>query len=650
MKPALLLVDVQYDFLSQVQEPHPEELVHTLDSWLQSFRAQGWPVFHLRTEVTLEPDTRMPHWVAEGRKICLRGEPGSLPPPQCESLESEAVFTKSYFSGFTNANLESALSESGAEVLILAGIHTQSCLLQTALDAYQRGLNVGLAEGAIGSYDPLAGATTELYLSKRRIRTYSLAELQARPPTSRIASKTLPSGLVGEAERATKGETWTHHRPVDGTPCWSFNETDIALLDEAVERTERAHKDWRQTELSTRITILESFADLLERNRENLTSLLVEDIGKPVSHADGEVSASAAMVRSIIARLEADLTVSDPRYRRCPVGTVALVTPFNNPLMIPVGKFAAALAFGNGVVWKPAPSGSRISLEVAHLLTKAGLPPDTLNLVLGGAQTAVSLFAHPRVDVVTLSGGMRAGRFALSICSSLHRPLQAELGGNNAAVAWGQVEWEKVAAEVTAGAFGFAGQRCTANRRLIVERKHLETALEALTEKTRDYPVGDPSSESTDCGPLISEEQRSRVRRTLEIASEARRFSAPEAALPGFYQTPTLLWSCRPESHLVQEESFGPLLVVQTAETFEQAVSLANGVKQGLVASLFSTDEELQSRFLSQAQAGILKLNTATHGAHPEVPFGGWKKSGLGPPEHGPGDGEFYTKWQAVYG
>ncbi|MCA9779009.1 MAG: aldehyde dehydrogenase family protein, partial [Candidatus Eremiobacteraeota bacterium] len=257
---------------------------------------------------------------------------------------------------------------------------------------------------------------------------------------------------------------------------------------------------------------------------------------------------------------------------------------------------------------------------------------------------------HPGIDAVTLSGGLRAGYAAVSVCSSLHKPLQAELGGNNAAIAWGDFDLENMAAEVTSGAFGFAGQRCTANRRLIVEESRFDGVLEILRERVSSYPVGDPRLDATDCGPMISAAQRSKFLRALEIAHDSKKFSALQPREAGYYQAPVLVWGCRPESHIVQEESFGPVLVLQTARDFEQAIELANGVKQGLAASRFCLEEDLQSRFLTHAQAGILKLNSATHGAHPEVPFGGWKRSGLGPPEHGPGDVEFYTKWQAVYG
>ena len=648
MNPTLLLIDVQRDFLNQVSEPHPQELTFNIAEWLRTFRKRGWPVVHVRTEVTLDPDTRMPHWSKAGREMCLEGSDGSLPPQVCMEESGEVVLTKTFFSGFANDALEQRLEVTGTDLLILAGVHTQSCLLQTALDAYQRGFKVGLAGDAVGTYDPLAGATTERYLAARGIRAYCLDELEGAKPAVKT-SQAVCSAVIQGQERYFGGDSWTHFRPTDAQPSWSFVPADAALVHDAVASTSRARLDWWNLGTKARSEVLETFAQTLEEHREPLIDLLVEDVGKPICQARGEVGAAVAMVRAINSRFADDLSTSDARWRRLPVGSVALVTPFNNPLMIPVGKFAAALALGNGVVWKPAPSGSRVALLATRLLRESGVPNGTLNLLLGGTETALSLFSHPGIDAVTLSGGMRAGYTAISVCSSLHRPLQAELGGNNAAIAWGEFDLEKMVTEVTAGAFGFAGQRCPANRRLIVEESRFDSVLEILREKVSGYPVGDPRLEATDCGPMISAAQRSKFLRTLEIAHDCKQFSALQPQEAGYYQAPVLVWGCRPESHIVQEESFGPVLVLQAARDFEQAIEFANGVKQGLAASLFSLEEDLQSRFLSHAQAGILKLNSATHGAHPEVPFGGWKRSGLGPPEHGPGDVEFYTRWQAVY-
>jgi alpha-ketoglutaric semialdehyde dehydrogenase len=339
---------------------------------------------------------------------------------------------------------------------------------------------------------------------------------------------------------------------------------------------------------------------------------------------------------------------------------VAVISAWNNPVAIPLGKIAPALAYGNTVVWKPAPAATGVARTVMRLLQECGLPADAVQLVTGDHHTAQQLSASEDIAAVTLTGSILAGYAVQEICARRVIPLQAELSGNNAAIVWNDADQAHAAAQIAWGAFAFAGQRCTANRRVIVPKQSFEGFLEKLQAAGERLVWGDPLESATEIGPVISLAKRDEVAAAIARAEASGgahvtiRLQANNAAQlggkAGAYAQPTIVCCDQPEHSLVQEETMAPLLVVQRAEDFDHALALCNGVRHGLAAALFSQSADLQQKFLAEARAGILKFNTATAGVDTSLPFGGWKASGIGPPEHGEGDRLFYTQMQAVYG
>ena len=177
MKPVLVLIDLQRDFLSDITDPHPEMLVYRVEQALAFFRSRSLPIVHLRMEVTLDPDNRMPHWRKENRQDCLRGTAGAQPPTLCDALKEEPVIVKPFFSGFGNPALADHLKQLEASCLILAGLNSHVCVKETALDAYSRGYDVKLLEGAVGTYDPISGELAERYLNERGLPSMTFQEL-----------------------------------------------------------------------------------------------------------------------------------------------------------------------------------------------------------------------------------------------------------------------------------------------------------------------------------------------------------------------------------------------------------------------------------------------------------------------------------------
>jgi acyl-CoA reductase-like NAD-dependent aldehyde dehydrogenase len=267
--------------------------------------------------------------------------------------------------------------------------------------------------------------------------------------------------------------------------------------------------------------------------------------------------------------------------------------------------------------------------------------------------------ADPAVDAVSLTGSERAGQSAQLISGRRSIPLQAELGGNNAAIVWPETELSRAVRSIAEGAFGMAGQRCTANRRAIVAEQCLEAFLAELIPAVARLRCGDPLERDIQVGPLISVATARRVAALVERA----RVLGHQVVMPhpplcagssglelAAFHPPTVV-ICRDEdSEIVQEETFGPILVVQPARDWPHALRLCNGVRQGLAAALFCAEPRIRREFVLEARVGMLKFDRSTADAEVDLPFGGWKSSGIGPAEHGEADVEFYTRVQTVYG
>jgi len=663
MRPALVLVDLQNDFLDAAGlEPPRFEVIRRAAWLLEAARDAGAAVVHCVTTVDPERDGRMPHWKASNRWSCVRGTPGHASPAELAPRPGEAVVEKAYFSGFgasRNGGLDAALAAAGADAVVLAGVHLHGCVRATALDAYQRGLEVRIAEDAVGSDDPLHAAVTRRYLEGRAARFAPVTELAEL--LRECAGRGAPDLRGGP--RASR--ELVHRSPRDASRVlFTVAVGGAAEAVRASAAAREALRGWVASPAEGRASVLAAFARRLEEEANALAREMAIDVGKPVAQGAAEVRRAADLVRRSSALRDGGTLASGPgsASRRVPLGVVAVITPWNNPVAIPWGKLAPALALGNAAVWKPAPAATRLALRTLELAREAGVPDGLVGVVTGDHRAAAAVMADPGVDAVSISGSSAAGWAAQETCARRRIPLQAELGGNNCAIVWTGADLVHAARELARGAFSFAGQRCTANRRVVVEPGLADELLERIAAATADLAWGDPLDPATDVGPLVSTDARDRVERAIErAAASGARVLRPHlvrdpaaAGRGGAYCAPVIVWGAAHESEIVQEETFGPVLVVEHARSFDEALSLADGVRQGLVAALFAGEGDghagLRERFLRAARAGILKWNASTADADAAAPFGGWKASGIGPPEHGPGDLEFYGRFQALYG
>ncbi len=671
MKPALVLVDLQNDFLGAAGlEPPAGAVVRGAARLLAAARRAGVPVLHVVTSVRPDGNGRMPHWTRRDDRRCVPGTSGHEAPAPLAPGPAEAVVPKTFFSAFSAEALAPFLAAHGADAVVLAGVHLHGCVRQTALDAYQRGLEVVVAEDAVGSDDPLHAAITRRYLEGRAARFLTVEEIAelfggrgAEARAGAIEPEILPAAVVAGQHLHGEGAPLRLHRSPRETATALFRVPGAGTAEAAAAAgaASGAAPEWRSAAAKERARPLLDLADRLEVEAANLAALIAEDVGKPVRLAALEIARTSALLRRAAALEPGAPILVGPgaAARRVPLGVVAIVTPWNNPLAIPWGKIAAALALGNTVVWKPAPAASRVALRSLELARDAGLPDGALALVCGDRRAAEAVMADPRIGGISVSGSSAAGWSAQEIAARRRVPLQAELGGNNAAIVWDGADLAEAARRIARGAFEFAGQRCTANRRAVVRDSLFTAFVEAVGAATAGLRWGDPLEPETEVGPLVSVGARDAAREAIEAAAlRAERLVVPHAgsgragALEsrGAYLAPVIVVAPPASAPIVQEETFGPVLVVQRATSFEEALDLANGVRQGLVAAIFAGERPRRDQFRERAEAGILKGGVSTADADAEAPFGGWKASGLGPPERGSGDVEFYTRAQALHG
>lgn len=669
MKPVLLLVDLQKDFLSRpALEPPAEELISRVRHLLKSCREIGVPVVHAHTVVGADGKERMPHWKRAGNWECIAGTPGSSAPDELQPQDHEPVFKKQFYSAFADRSLHATLEELDADTLIVAGVYLHGCVRSTVMDAYERGFEIWVAEDATASTETVHARVTKDYLADRMATFLSSDAILGR--LKRNAAVPRPPGvevhpvgnIAGDWLAATGHGLWEQRNPSKWDEILGL--IPLASRGEAAasaSASRDAQIDWRRVSRRSRSELLVTWAAKLAEHEADFAGLMALELGKPIGLGHDEVRFAVELLHETASVVSGERTLTGMDLNRaentrfCPLGVVGVITPWNNPIAIPVGKLGPAIAFGNGVVWKAALQAPRTTRLVLDTLLEAGAPDGLVNLLFGGVDTAKQLVFRPEVQAISLTGSCATGREVARLCARFPKPFQAELGGNNAAIVMPDTDVQGAAQDLALAAFSFSGQRCTATRRFVVHQDVRKGFTEALVASINALKLGDPTDIETQVGPVVSREKQTRLEDLVKAAASHDAKILCGGGIPaewdfGCWFEPTLLDTPVPTLRVVQEETFGPIAVLQTAKDLDDALSLLNGVPHGLVASLYSEDLDCQRRFLEGAEVGILKLNQSTLGAAPGAPFGGWKASGVGPPEHGVWDQIFYTRPQALYG
>lgn len=438
----------------------------------------------------------------------------------------------------------------------------------------------------------------------------------------------------------------------------SGSEADAA---QAVASAAEAQASWRRLPGPTRTEHLYRWAAAVDARREELARALVREVGKPIGEARGEVARCVVILRYYAGEAVRAVGEVVPAQAegvlqftlREPLGVVALITPWNFPVAIPLWKAAPALAFGNTVVLKPAEQSSYAGQLLAETAQAAELPQGVFNVVHGtGAVVGEALVKAEAVRAVSFTGSTTVGARVAALCAERNVRYQTEMGGKNVVIVMPDADLELAARLAAAGAMRYAGQKCTATSRAIVAKQVEDLFLQKLVEQVQALPLGPVDDPASAIGPLITEGARERVRRAVESATADRVIGG---VLPdddrferGWYYAPTVLRGAAPDSALAQDELFGPVLATFVASDLEEAITLANRTRYGLSASLFTRDLRAALTYIHRIEAGLVRVNGDTTGVDPHAPFGGMKASSSGTREQGAAAREFYTEIKTV--
>jgi betaine-aldehyde dehydrogenase len=464
------------------------------------------------------------------------------------------------------------------------------------------------------------------------------------PDAPRLPDAVLHIG--GDHRPARAGATRGVHDPATGRHLLEVPEADASDASDAIHAARRAFDDgpWPGTSPQERARLLERVADAIEQGRDELAWLETLDTGKTLIESRDDMEQIAQVFRYYGAEARTargdvnpvpsgalSLTVHEP------VGVVAMITPWNYPLLQASWKIAPALAAGCTFVLKPSELTPLTSLRITEMLTEAGLPDGVANLVTGaGATAGAALTGDPRVDLVSFTGGIATGRAIAAAAAENVTRVALELGGKNPNVVLEDADLELAADHALNAVFFHAGQVCSAGSRLLVHERAHDELLERILERARRIRMGFGWEEGTEMGPVISPEHLDKVEGYVRLAQEEGATLRLGGGRPddprfagGTFLEPTVLTGLPHDGRVAHEEIFGPVLTVETFADDDEAYRLASDTRSGLAAGVFSRDAARAMRLARRLRFGTVWINDF-HPYYPEAPWGGFGDSGVG--------------------
>lgn len=423
-------------------------------------------------------------------------------------------------------------------------------------------------------------------------------------------------------------------------------EEDVKKAVAAAKKSFYETREWRDMDVQVRSDMILKIADAIEAEKDVFAKLDCLDLGKPLREAEADVDDAIHCFRYYAGAMKTPCggyyevnegfgkmhtyTIHEP------VGVCGLITPWNYPLLMGVWKLAPALAAGNSVVFKPSSNCVLSSVHLFEIFEKVGLPKGCANLVLGpGSVVGNTLAESEDVDMITFTGSTEVGQSIMRAAAGNIKKIGLELGGKSPNVIFadadldGAVEWAMI------GIFLNQGEVCAAGSRIIIEKGIKDRFLEKLIKKTKAMTIGDPMK-NPDIGPLVTEGHMKKVLDYIDkgvaegakLVCGGKRYTEGECA-NGYYVLPTIFDGCTSDMTIVKEEIFGPVVTIQTFETEQEAIDLANETEYGLAGAVFTTDGARALRVIREIRAGITWIN-CYNPTYNEAPWGGYKRSGIG--------------------
>ncbi len=443
----------------------------------------------------------------------------------------------------------------------------------------------------------------------------------------------------------------------------NYGQASATDLDDALAAARAAQPVWARAGVQKRHDVLMAIGTELMARAEEIGRLLAREEGKPMAEGKGEVYRAGQFFTYYAAealRLHGDLAESvrpgiEIDVRREPVGVVAIVSPWNFPVATPAWKIAPALAYGNAVVWKPANLTPASAVALTEIIARQDIPAGLFNLVPGpGAAVGQRLVESPLVDAISFTGSVPVGRRIATSAISHMPKLQMEMGSKNPFLVMDDADLDLAVAHAAGAAFGGTGQKCTAASRLIVHSKVHDAFVDKLTKAAKAFVVGHALEQGTQIGPVVSAGQ---LAQNLDYIAVGQAEGAEllcggerlERATEGYYMAPAVFAGTRNEMRINREEMFAPITCVIKADSYSEALAIANDSEFGLTAGIMTGSLARAAHFRANMRAGTVMVNLPTAGTDYHVPFGGRGASSYGPREQGRYAAEFYTTVKTTY-
>lgn len=477
--------------------------------------------------------------------------------------------------------------------------------------------------------------------------------------------QTKPMWINGEWVYAEDGQTRSIINPCNQEVISVVAEGNRTDAQNAIKAARKAFDEgeWPRLPAPERGEKLRRIASLIREEKHEFARLETLNTGKTLAESEADMDDIASVFDYYAGLADKDggemlhspLKNSESKVVREPVGVCGMITPWNYPLLQASWKLAPALAAGCTMVLKPSEITPLTTLKLAGLLEKAGIPKGVVNIVTGPGETVgAELSESADVDLISFTGGIETGRKIMKAASRNMKKIALELGGKNPNIIFADSDFETAVDYALNAVFFHAGQVCSAGARLLIEEKWHDRFVKAVVERAKRIRLGSGLNPDTQMGPLISAEHRDKVEKYIAIGiregakllTGGKRPDGPEFAR-GFFIEPTIFDHCTSDMRIVKEETFGPILTVETFQTEEEAISLANDTIYGLAGAVWTQDMNRAERVSRALRMGTVWINDY-HPYFPQAPWGGYKQSGIGR-ELGKTGLEEYTEQKHVY-
>ncbi|MEZ4861360.1 MAG: aldehyde dehydrogenase family protein [Caldilineaceae bacterium] len=469
--------------------------------------------------------------------------------------------------------------------------------------------------------------------------------------------------IGGEWVDAANGATFENRNPANYSEViGNFPAATADDVQRAVSAAKAALPGWANLPAPARGAILDKASQIIDARQKELAEILTREEGKTRAEATGEVLRARDIFKYYAGegwRAGGDVIPSNTGgellyTRREPLGVVALVTPWNFPIAIPVWKMAPALIYGNTVVFKPASFAPEIGYRLVEVLVEAGLPKGVVNLITGSGRLVGDVLVGSKdLSGVSFTGSYHVGMQIYAKAMPNLTRVQLEMGGKNPMIVLNDADVDKAVGLAAMSGFGVTGQACTAASRVIVEEGIADAFVAALSAKARSMVVGDGLQDGVQMGPAVSEDQLKTDLDYIKVGKDEGAqllVGGDQARDGGYYIQPTVFDGVDSKMRIAQEEIFGPVISVIRVKNIDDAIEKANDIAFGLSAGIVTNDMQKAFAFANRIDAGVVKINEPTTGLALQAPFGGFKHSSANTfKEQGAAAIEFYTRTKTIY-